>query len=55
MPRDGGAWAGFVEAAEAAGRARDWWLRVARTLDQVTSDIRGHRSPDAADARDLAL
>jgi len=45
----------YAQAAEAAGTARDWWLRVARSLDQVTSDIRGHVPADTAAARDLAL
>ncbi len=54
-PRSGGTPARYAQAAEAAGTARDWWLRVARTLDQVTSDIRGHVPADTADTRDLAL
>ena len=40
-------------AGEAAVRARDGWLRVARTLDQVTPDVRGHLGQEVADADDL--
>ena len=46
--------AALTQAGQAAGHARDGWLRVARTLDQVTSDVRGHAGPEAADAQDLA-
>jgi hypothetical protein len=42
-------------ASGAAGWARDGWLRVTRTLGQVTSDVRGHAGLEVADAQDLAL
>ncbi len=42
-------------AAEAAGQARDGWVQVAHALDQVTTDTRGHLTPPAAEAADLAL
>jgi hypothetical protein len=45
----------MTEASAAAGHARDEWLRVARTLDQLTSDMPGHEELEGADARDLAL
>lgn len=54
-PRSGDDQARFAEAAKAAGQARDSWLRVARALDLVTSDMRAHVSADASDARELAL
>ena len=44
-----------TQAGEAAGHARDGWLRVTRTLDQVTSDTRGHAGREVADSQDLAL
>jgi hypothetical protein len=44
-----------TEASAAAGRARDGWLRVARTLDLLTSDMPAHGELEGADARDLAL
>jgi hypothetical protein len=43
------------EADRAAGAARDRWLRVCRTLDSVTTEMRDQMSPPVADARDLAL
>ncbi len=46
--------AAVTQAGQAAEHARDGWLRVTRTLDQVTSDVRGHAGREAADARDLA-
>jgi len=45
----------MAEASQAAGRARDGWLHAARTLDQVTSDVRDQVGPETADTRDLAL
>jgi hypothetical protein len=42
-------------AAEAARRARQTWLSNAHALDQITTDTRGHLSPGATEARDLAL
>jgi hypothetical protein len=45
----------MTEASAAAARARDGWLRVARTLDQLTSDMPGREESEGSDARDLAL
>ena len=42
-------------AAETAGRARSTWLYAARQISQVTTETRGHLSPAAAEASDLAL
>ena len=55
----GRAWPGsdsgaVVRAGEAAVQSRDAWLRVARTLDQVTPDVRGHLGQEVIDADDLA-
>jgi hypothetical protein len=45
----------LAEAAEAANHARQAWRRVAGALDQVVTDGRGHVSPVAVEARDLAI
>jgi hypothetical protein len=42
-------------AADAAGRARAGWLRLAHALDHVTTDVRGRVSQAAIEASDLAL
>jgi hypothetical protein len=44
----------LLQAAEAAGHARDGWVQVAHALDRVTTDTRGV-SPSAAESADLAL
>ena len=44
-----------VSAADAAGRARDTWLRAARAVSQITTDTRGHPSALATEASDMAL
>ena len=43
------------QAADAAGRARTGWLRLAHALDHVTTDTRGRVSQAAIEASDLAL
>ena len=54
-------WAGFglavalAEAGQAAGRARDSWQGVTRTLDQVTSDVPGQVGVEVGATRDLAV
>ena len=50
-PDGTGVWA----AADAAGRARDTWLRAARAVSQITTDTRGLPSALAAETSDLAL
>jgi hypothetical protein len=47
--------ADLAEAAEAANHAQQAWRRVAGALDQVVTDGRGHLSPVAVEARDLAI
>ena len=47
--------AGLTESAEAAGTARQAWLRAARTWNGITSDTRRTISPSAAESADLAL
>jgi hypothetical protein len=47
--------AGLTESAEAAGNARQAWLRAARTWSGITSDTRQTISPAAAESADLAL
>jgi hypothetical protein len=42
-------------AAEQAGEARDAWLDAAREFREITTDIRDHMSPAAAEAAELAL
>ena len=43
------------EAAARAEKARDAWLHAAREYEAATTDIRGHISPAAAEAAELAL
>lgn len=47
--------AGKFVAAEAAGRARQAWLTMARALETVTTDSRCYISAEAAEAEKLAL
>ena len=47
--------ADLAAAAHAARQASGSWYQIARALRQVTTDTRGHLSPAAAEARDLAL
>ena len=47
--------AGLLRAADAAGRARNGWLHVARALNQVDTDTMRHLAPTAGEAGDLAL
>jgi hypothetical protein len=47
--------ADLAAAADAARQAGGSWYQIARALRQVTTDTRGHLSPAAAEARDLAL
>jgi len=47
--------ADLAAAADAARQASGSWYQIARALRQVTTDTRGHLSPAAAEARDLAL
>ena len=47
--------AGLSAAADSAGRARDHWLHVARTVGQITTDTRARLSQAASEASDLAL
>ena len=47
--------ASLLRAADAAGRARDSWLHLARALNQVDTDTMRHLAPDAGEAGDLAL
>ena len=47
--------ADLTAAADAARQASGSWYQIARALRQVTTDTRGHLSPAAAEARDLAL
>jgi len=46
---------GLSAAADAAGRARDRWLRAACAIGQITTETEGHLSPAAIEAGDLAL
>ncbi len=46
---------GLFAAADAAGRARDRWLRAACAIGQITTETEGHLSPAATEAGDLAL
>jgi hypothetical protein len=43
------------QAAEQASRARELWLDCAREFEEITTEIRGHISPAALEAADLAL
>jgi hypothetical protein len=45
----------LLRAADSAACARTRWLGLARSLDHVTTDTRGHLSPAAIEAGDLAL
>ena len=45
----------LLQAADAAGRAREGWVQVAHALDRITTDTRGYLSPSAAESGDLAL
>jgi hypothetical protein len=47
--------ADLAAAADTARQAGGSWYQIARALRQVTTDTRGHLSPAAAEARDLAL
>ena len=47
--------ADLAATAAAARQAGGSWYQIARALRQVTTDTRGHLSPAAAEARDLAL
>jgi len=49
-----GARADLDAAARAARTARGTWYQSARALRQITTDTRGHITPAAAEARDLA-
>lgn len=42
-------------AAVQAGQAREQWLDSARKFKEITTDVRGHASPAALEAADLAL
>ena len=46
---------GLLRAADAAGRARDGWLRAARALNLVDTDTLRYLAPTAGEAADLAL
>jgi hypothetical protein len=46
---------GLLASADAAGHAREAWLRAARGWNLMTTDTRGIISPAAAEAADLAL
>ena len=46
--------ADLTAAADAARQAGGSWYQIARALRQVTTDTRGHLSPAAAEAHDLA-
>ena len=45
----------LTAAAGQAGEARDAWLDAAREFREITTDIRDHISPAAAEATELAL
>ena len=45
----------LLQAAEAAGHARQGWLHLAHALDRVTTETRLYLSPDADESADLAL
>jgi len=47
--------ANLAQAAVRAGSARDAWLDAAREYQEITTDIRDHMSPAAAEAAELAL
>src|SRR5207248_251173 len=47
--------ADLTAAAHAAHQASGSWYQIARALRQVTTDTRGHLSPAATEAHDLAL
>jgi hypothetical protein len=47
--------ASLLRAADAAGRARDSWLHLARALNQVDTDTMRHLAPAGGEAGDLAL
>src|SRR6266702_4432143 len=53
-PEFGRVSAELYAAAAAARRARDCWFQAASAVNRVTTDTRGHVSPAAAEARDLA-
>jgi hypothetical protein len=46
---------GLLASADAAGHAREAWLRAARGWNLMTTDTRGVISPAAGEAADLAL
>ena len=45
----------LAQAAEHAGSARDAWLDATREYQEITTDIRDHMSPAAAEAAELAF
>ena len=47
--------ASLARAADAAGRAREGWLHLARALNQVDTDTMRHLAPTAGEPADLAL
>ena len=47
--------ADLARAAEHAGSARDAWLDATREYQEITTDIRDHMSPAAAEAAELAF
>jgi hypothetical protein len=47
--------ASLLRAADAAGRARNSWLHLARALNQVDTDTMRHLAPTSGEAGDLAL
>ena len=51
----GPVWADMQRAAAQARCAREAWLDAARECEELTTDIRGHVSPAAAEAADLAI
>lgn len=46
---------GLKRAAAPAAKAREQWLGSARKFNEITTDVRGHTSPAALEAADLAL
>jgi len=54
-PGPGGIRADLLAAADAAGRARQGWLRTAHALDGFITDMQQYSSPAALESRDLAL
>jgi hypothetical protein len=47
--------AGLLRAADAAGRARNSWLNLARAFNQIDTDTMRHLAPTSGEAGDLAL